>query len=96
MIIWVVGQFGNRTIWHRTIRHQDSKTDNLAARRQKGHFGTKIMKRTIWHQHSENGQFGTNIIKQAIWHRNFIGINFIEIVTKNVRVVLFVKNFQKV
>ena len=72
------------------------KTDNLAARRQKGHFGTKIRKRTIWHQHSENGQFGTNIIKRAIWHRNFIGINFIEIDTKNVRVVLFIKNFQKV
>ena len=39
-------QFGTLTIWHRTIWHQELKTDNLAP----GQFGTKIMKRTVWHQ----------------------------------------------
>ena len=43
-------------------------------------FGTKIIKRTIWHQDNKSGQFGTKIIKvdnlapgqfgtRTIWHR---------------------------
>ena len=53
-----------------------------------GQFGTNIIKT----DNLAPGQFGTNIIKQTIWHRNFFGIIFIE----NIRVVLFVKYFQKV
>ena len=45
-----------------------------------GQFGTKIIKRTIWHQDNKSGQFGTKIIKvdnlapgqfgtRTIWHR---------------------------
>ena len=45
-----------------------------------GQFGTKIIKRTIWHQNNKGGQFGTKIIKtdnlapgqfgtRTIWHR---------------------------
>ena len=29
-----------------------------------GQFGTKIIRRTIWHQDNESGQFGTKMIKE--------------------------------
>ena len=31
-----------------------------------GQFGTKIIKRTIWHQDNKSGQFGT----RTIWHQD--------------------------
>ena len=53
------GQFGTRTIWHRSVKWTIW---------HRGQFGTAGQKWTIWHR----GQFGTadNLAPWTIWHHS--------------------------
>ena len=68
----MVPDFDCRTIWHRTIWHQDNKGDNLAPDNKSGQFGTKIIKV----DNLAPGQFGTRTIwHRTIWHQDNLAPN---------------------